>query len=73
MRRRKGCNVQLLTELVKSSGQPVVKIAELAGVSEALLGRLLRKQYNYIVKEENRVKLCDFFQVAESELFPLET
>lgn len=68
--RAQGCNSVMLIKLVKNSGKSVRKIAEEIGVSPALLWRLQLNKYHFIVKECQRLKICDHFNVDEDVLFP---
>jgi transcriptional regulator with XRE-family HTH domain len=71
MKRQVGCNVKLLKKLVVNSGKSIAKLAEEIGVSESLLRRLVQDKYNFVVKEESRIKICIYFHVSEGALFPV--
>lgn len=72
MKRAKGCNSQLLNQLLNEDGKAVSAIAEqMEDVSESLLVRLRHGKYPYVVKEHRRNEICDYFGIEDvPTLFP---
>nr|BFD58930.1 hypothetical protein CKG001_10370 [Bdellovibrio sp. CKG001] len=68
--RQHGCEQQRLKKLVDSTGKSIEDVASEVGISHGLLKRLLSGNYAFVVKEENRSAICEYFGVPEDVLFP---
>lgn len=65
-------NTKLLNELLGSLGEnPRERVMLGSGVSATTVFRLARGEYTKNPHRGTRKLLCDFFKVAEDELFPL--
>ncbi len=77
MSRYRDCNVQLLNKLIKGSGKTGRTLSEDitsttgVNISPTLIWRLSSGKYDFVVKEEKRIAICEYFNVSEGVLFPL--
>jgi hypothetical protein len=67
-------NAQKLKELIKALGENgVAKAALGANVNVGTLQKLCAGTYGRVPRQATRDRLCAFFRVPESEIFPAST